>query len=114
MFHASKSCLQLFGFAAAIIVGSGLSGAVAVGQAAPAELSRDCSAYESISLPAEAEKVPVPKTAPGGASYRSYRGIRRPVNYAEARVCLAGAAFTAGRSRTKSEGTNCLGCRRQH
>ena len=87
MFHASKSCLQLFGFAAAIIVGSGLSGAVAVGQAAPAELSRDCSAYESISLPAEAEKVPVPKKAPGRASYRSYRGIGRPVNYAEARAC---------------------------
>lgn len=59
----------------------------AVGQTTPAELPADCSAYASIPLPAEAEKVPVPKTAPACASYRSYRGIGRPVDYAKARVC---------------------------
>ena len=38
-------------------------------------------------LPAEAKKVPAPKTSPACASYRSYRGIGRPVNYSEARAC---------------------------
>ena len=33
------------------------------------------------------EKVPVPKTPPACASYRSYRGLGRPVNYSEARAC---------------------------
>ncbi|NUQ28767.1 MAG: hypothetical protein HOQ35_09660 [Acidobacteriaceae bacterium] len=47
----------------------------------------DCSAYVSVPLPAEAEKVPAPKVYPACASYRSYRGIGRPVNYAEARAC---------------------------
>ncbi len=60
---------------------------VAVGQAKSAELPEDCSAYASIPLPAEAEKVPIPKTSPACASYRSYRGIGRPVNYSEARAC---------------------------
>jgi hypothetical protein len=47
----------------------------------------DCSTFESIPLPAEASEAPAPKTAPACASYRSYRGIGRPVNYSEARAC---------------------------
>ena len=62
-------------------------GTAAVGQTAPAELPADCSAYASIPLPAEAESGPVPKTPPACASYRSYRGIGRAVNYSEARGC---------------------------
>jgi uncharacterized protein YecT (DUF1311 family) len=61
--------------------------AAAVGQTVTAELPADCSAYASIPLPAEADKVPVPKTSPACASYRSYRGIGRPANYSQARAC---------------------------
>jgi hypothetical protein len=59
----------------------------AVAQSATDELPAQCSAYASIPLPAEAESVPTPKTAPDCASYRSYRGIGRPANYPEARAC---------------------------
>jgi uncharacterized protein YecT (DUF1311 family) len=59
----------------------------AAGQATPAELPADCSAYTSVPLPAEPDKTPVPKAPPACASYRSYRGIGRPVNYSEARAC---------------------------
>ena len=59
----------------------------AIGQTTSAELRADCSAYASIPLPTEAEKAPVPKAPPACASYRSYRGIGRPVNYSEARAC---------------------------
>lgn len=51
------------------------------------ELPAQCSGYASVPLPAEAESVPAPKTVPDCASYRSYRGIGRPVNYPEARAC---------------------------
>lgn len=62
--------------------------AIAVhGQSKPVELPADCSAYASIPLPAEAAHAPVPKSPPGCASYRSYRGIGRPRNYAVARAC---------------------------
>lgn len=71
----------------AILVGSCALVATAVGQTTSTELAADCSAYASIPLPTEAEKAPVPKTPPACASYRSYRGIRRPVNYSEARAC---------------------------
>jgi len=59
----------------------------AVAQSATDELPAQCSAYVSVPLPAEAESVPTPQTAPDCASYRSYRGIGRPVNYPEARAC---------------------------
>ena len=59
----------------------------AAGQATSANLPAECSAYASIPLPAEAEKVVVPKTPPVCASYRSYRGIKRRVDYSEARTC---------------------------
>jgi hypothetical protein len=78
---------KLFPFVAAILVGECLLAASAAGQSTPADLSTDCSAYASVSLPAEAKSATVPKTAPACASYRSYRGIGRPVNYAEARAC---------------------------
>jgi uncharacterized protein YecT (DUF1311 family) len=61
--------------------------AIAVGQTASGERPADCSAYAAIPLPVEAEKVSIPKTPPACASYRSYRGIGRPVNYSEARAC---------------------------
>lgn len=60
---------------------------VAVAENVTDELPAQCSAYASVPLPAEAEGVPAPKTPPDCASYRSYRGIGRPVNYPEARVC---------------------------
>jgi uncharacterized protein YecT (DUF1311 family) len=78
---------QLFGLTTAILVGSCALATVAVGQTTSTEHAADCSAYASIPLPAEAEKAPVPKTPPACASYRSYRGIGRPVNYSEARAC---------------------------
>ena len=56
-------------------------------QTTAADLPADCSAYDSVPLPAESSKVAVPKESPACASYRSYRGIGRPVNYAEARAC---------------------------
>ncbi len=77
--------MQLFGLVVAVLFSSCVT--AAIGQAAPAELPKDCSVYVSIPLPAEAEKAPIPKTAPSCASYRSYRGIGRPVNYADARAC---------------------------
>jgi hypothetical protein len=78
---------QLFGLTTAILVGNCALATAAVGQTTSAELPADCSAYASIPLPAEAEKAPVPKTPPACASYRSYRGIGRPVDYSEARAC---------------------------
>jgi uncharacterized protein YecT (DUF1311 family) len=87
MFRAYHLYTQLFGLATAILVGNCALATAATGQTTPAELPADCSAYASIPLPAEAEKVPVPKTSPACASYRSYRGIGRPVNYSEARTC---------------------------
>ena len=78
---------QLFGLTTAILVGYCVLATAAMGQTTSADLPADCSAYESIPLPAEAEKTPVPKTPPACASYRSYRGIARPVNYSKARAC---------------------------
>jgi hypothetical protein len=78
---------QPFGLTTAILIGTCALATAAVGQTTSAERPADCSAYASIPLPTEAEKAPVPKTPPACASYRSYRGIRRPVNYSEARAC---------------------------
>lgn len=79
--------MQFFALAIAALVGNCALATVAVGQTPSAELPTDCSAYESVPLPAEAEKVPAPRTPPACASYRSYRGLGRPVNYSEARSC---------------------------
>jgi hypothetical protein len=85
--RSRRLCTQLFGFAAAALVGNFVFAAVAAGQTTPAELPADCSVYASVPLPAEAENIPIPKVFPACASYRSYRGIGRPVNYSEARAC---------------------------
>jgi hypothetical protein len=79
--------MQLFRFATVIFVGSCVLAATAIAQTTSAKLPADCAAYASVPLPQEAEKTPVPKTFPSCASYLSYRGIGRPVNYAEARAC---------------------------
>jgi uncharacterized protein YecT (DUF1311 family) len=79
--------IQFFSLTIAILVASCSGAITAVGQTTSTELPADCSAYASIPLPAEAENASAPKTAPSCASYRSYRGIGRPVNYAEARAC---------------------------
>jgi hypothetical protein len=73
--------------AAAILVAKCVLAAAAAGQTTSTDPPADCPAYASIPLPAEAEKAPVPKTPPACASYRSYRGIGRRVNYSEARAC---------------------------
>jgi uncharacterized protein YecT (DUF1311 family) len=81
--------------------------AVAHGQATPAELPSSCAAYQSVALPPEAAQTPAPKTSPACASYRSYRGIDRPVNYAAARACAwqERAARQAGRNQNMKEPT---------
>jgi hypothetical protein len=58
-----------------------------VGQNPPADLPPHCSAYATVPLPEEAEKNPIPKTFPVCTSYRSYRGIGRPIDYSRARAC---------------------------
>lgn len=78
---------QPYALATAILVTNCVLATAADGQTAFTELPADCSAYASTPLPAETEKTPVPKTAPACASYRSYRGIERAVNYSEARAC---------------------------
>jgi lysozyme inhibitor LprI len=75
---------QFFGHTTIFLVGNCALAAVAVCQITPAA---GCSAYASIPLPPEAEKAQIPKTPPGCASYRSYRGVGRPVNYSDAREC---------------------------
>ena len=82
--HPSAQFLSL---AAAVLLANCAFAVTAAGQGTPAELPADCSAYASVPLPAEADNAPVPKTSPACASYRSYRGIGRPVNYSEARAC---------------------------
>ena len=92
LYFAQMSCtrrrfIQRSVLAAAIFAANCALVSADAGQNTSAELPANCSAYASIPLPAEAEKAPVPKTFPACASYRSYRGIGRPVNYYEARVC---------------------------
>jgi uncharacterized protein YecT (DUF1311 family) len=82
-----RLCTQLFEVTTIILVANCSLATAAVGQTTPGELPTDCSPYASISLPSEADRVTVPKTFPACASYRSYRGIGRPVNYSAAREC---------------------------
>jgi uncharacterized protein YecT (DUF1311 family) len=85
--HTRHVFTQLIGFTTAILIGHSMLATASIAQTASADLPADCSAYASIPLPADAEKVPVPKRPPACASYRSYRGIGRPVNYSAARAC---------------------------
>lgn len=85
--RANRITVRVIGSSAAILLGSSILVTSAFAQTAAPRLAADCSAYASVPLPAEAEKAPVPKKSPVCASYRSYRGIGRPVNYAEARAC---------------------------
>lgn len=77
---------QLLDLTAALLVGTCTLVPPVLGQSTSTTPS-DCSGYASIPLPAEAERVPASKTPPSCASYRSYRGIGRPVDYSQARVC---------------------------
>jgi uncharacterized protein YecT (DUF1311 family) len=87
MSGSSHSCSRFLGRREAVLFIAFAFILSAAGQNIPANLPVDCSAYASIPLPAEAEKAPAPNAPPSCASYRSYRGIGRPVNYSEARVC---------------------------
>lgn len=60
---------------------------IAFGQSSDEKWGEKCAPYASVPLPSEAENVPTPKESPACASYKSYRGIGRPVNYADARAC---------------------------
>lgn len=71
----------------ALLIGFSVLGTAAFAQSTSAAQAAECSTYASIPLPAEAAGAAVPKTPPDCASYRSYRGIGRPVNYSEARAC---------------------------
>jgi uncharacterized protein YecT (DUF1311 family) len=68
-------------------------------------LATDCVAYASVPLPPEAALVLTPKSSPSCASYRSYRGIGRPVNFAAARACAwkERAADKAGMGQNEKE-----------
>jgi uncharacterized protein YecT (DUF1311 family) len=86
----SRTChlfTHFFSLATAILMAAPAVAINAVAQNPSPEHPTDCSVYASAPLPAEAEKAPIPKTSPACASYRSYRGIGRPVNYSEARAC---------------------------
>jgi len=87
MYSPGKSRSQNLRFMPAIIAGLFVIESPALAQSTPAAIPTDCSAYAAIQLPTEAEQTAVPKTPPSCASYRSYRGIGRPVNYSEARQC---------------------------
>jgi uncharacterized protein YecT (DUF1311 family) len=79
--------MQVFRLTTATLIANCGIAITAVGQTASSDLPADCSAYTSISLPTGAEGAVAPKTPPACASYRSYRGIGRSVNYSEARGC---------------------------
>jgi uncharacterized protein YecT (DUF1311 family) len=87
MFRGNDRCRQFLVVAATSIAVSCALATSVSGQATSGNLPTECSAYASVPLPAEAENVPTPRTSPACASYRSYRGLGRPVNYAEARAC---------------------------
>lgn len=72
--------------AAVALIGSAAI-ACAQSQTTVLNLTDDCSAYSSVPLPQESEQAKAPSESPSCASYRSYRGIGRPVDYARARAC---------------------------
>jgi len=84
--RARCHCTQVLAFALATVLAIALH-AAAAGQTTKAALPADCSACTSVPLPADAEETPTPTIFPACASYRSYRGIGRTTNYAEARAC---------------------------
>jgi len=85
--HARYLCMKLMAHETTILIASCALVTAALGQTTAPELPADCSAYASIPLPAEAENAAVPKSPPACASFRSYRGIGRPVDYSKARAC---------------------------
>lgn len=87
MSRISSLCTQPCILAIAVLIGCCAPATAAIGENQSVEFPAKCSAFESIPLPAEAEKAPVPRTPPACASYRSYRGLGRPVNFSEARAC---------------------------
>jgi hypothetical protein len=87
MSRASQICKLVLCLTPTVLVGVVAMGATALGQTGLAEPTGYCSAYALTQLPPEAGQAPVPKTFPGCASYRSYRGIGRPRDYSEARAC---------------------------
>jgi len=74
-------------------------------QTSDTEWGATCSKYASVPLPAEAESVAIPKESPACASYKSYRGIGRPVNFSGARACAwqERAAQKAGLQQNQKE-----------
>jgi hypothetical protein len=87
MIRRDYLCNSLLVCAAAIVAAGSALAASAFGQIPSSQRPADCSAYASVPLPAESKNAPVPKTFPDCASYRSYRGIGRPVNFSAARAC---------------------------
>ena len=103
----ARSYPQSVGFAMVILIAQGLIARVAFSQSSDAEWGEKCTPYASVPMPAEAEHVSTPKESPACASYKSYRGIGRPVNYSEARDCAwqERAAQKAGLSQNGKEPT---------
>lgn len=72
------------------VAGAAMLAAYAAAPAARAQNARaadPCDQYLKTPLPAEAAAVPAPKAWPDCASYKSYSGIGRKVDYAAARRC---------------------------
>lgn len=78
---------RLYKLVATVVVANCVPLCTASGQGGSVEPAAACAAYTSVPLPAEAKRALVPKESPACASYRSYRGIGRPVNFSEARAC---------------------------
>ncbi len=87
MLRTLRLSTQWLTLGAALFLASGAPALPAPGQTASGEIGADCSSYASVLLPPEAVKDSAPKAFPTCASYRSYRGVGRPVNYADARAC---------------------------
>lgn len=80
--RARLSRLQWAVFASVFLVAN-----AATCRTSQTNLPADCSASTSAPLPAEATGAKTPTEFPDCASYRSYRGIGRPIDYAKARDC---------------------------
>lgn len=87
MTRSRRSRTQFFCIIAVILLTCNTAAIAATNQDTPLSLPSNCSAYKSVPLPAEADNGATPKTFPACASYRSYRGIGRPINYSKARAC---------------------------
>src|ERR1700732_3856270 len=111
MFRIPHLGRQLLCRGAVALITSCAFAVTVVGQGTPSALPADCSVYASVPLPSEASNVRIPKISPACASYRSYRGVGRPIDYADARSCAwqERLAQKAGLGQNQNEPTAWVG-----